>query len=352
MSPAQKVPIIDSHIHLFAAAHLPRLSWAGGLPDDHVLNRGNTVSVYKEAIAGASNLAGFVFLETDRKSGLADDQWEDTLAEAAFLSRIVRGEPLDGEGHQPSDSKLCLGVVPWAPVPAGPVALQKYMAKVWELYPGAHGQKVKGVRYLLQDKPPKVMLQPDFIAGLQWLGQQDLSFDLGVDARSAGLFQLEETCTMMEQIYGSGSTLRIVVNHFCKPNLRLTENENLGAHPEFLEWKKCIEKMAAHQTTYMKLSGFFSELPPQTADEPTTIHDLVARIRPWAAVVFQVFGPARIMFGSDWPVCNVGGPGPAKSWQHWHDLIATLLENLKLSDEDVARVWHGTAAEAYRISSY
>ena len=352
MSQSSQVPIIDSHIHLFAESHLPRLSWAGELPSGHVLKRGNTVSTYKDATVGAQNLAGFVFLETDRFSGLSEDQWEDALAEAEFLSRIAQGKPLEGEGHVPSDAKLCLGVVPWAPVPAGPDALAKYMARVWSLYPGEYKETVKGVRYLLQNKPPQVMLQADFVAALQWLGDNDLSFDLGIDARSTGLYQLEETCTMMKQVYSSNSKLRIVINHFCKPNLHLTEDDVRKENTDFVQWKKHIEQMASYKTTYMKLSGFFSELPEQSPDEPSKITDLVTRVKPWVSVVLQAFGSNRIMFGSDWPVCNVGGPGPNKSWQHWHDLVTALLSDLDLSVDDIARIWHGTAAEAYRISGY
>lgn len=352
MSQPNQIPIIDSHIHLFAEAHLPRLSWAGELPQGHVLKRGNTVSTYKEATAGARNLTGFVFLETDRFSGLSDDQWEDALAEAEFLSRIAQGRPLQGEGHVGSDAKLCLGVVPWAPVPAGPDALEKYMARLWKLYPGDYRQKVKGVRYLLQSKPAKVMLQPNFISGLQWLGEKDLSFDLGIDARSAGLHQLEEACAMMKQVYGSNSKLRIVINHFCKPNLHLTENDIKNDNPDFVQWTEYIQQMASHPTTYMKLSGFFSELPEQSSDNPSKIADLVTQVKPWVSAVVQAFGPSRIMFGSDWPVCNVGGPGPDKSWQHWHDLVTALLSDLDLSADDVARIWHGSAAEAYRITGY
>lgn len=349
MSLADEIPIIDSHIHLFAQSHLPNLTWAGDLPPDHVLNRGNTVSVYKDATSGIKNLRGFVFLETDRKSGLNDDQWQHPLEEAAFLARIAQGTPEPDEGHVPSDSKLLLGVVPWAPVPAGPDALARYVANVMQLYPIEHRSKVKGFRYLLQDKAAKVMLQNEFIAGLRWLGEQGLSFDLGVDARSTGLFQLEEACLMMEKLYGAGGKTTIIINHFCKPNLQLSEDE-VEDHQDFVQWKAYIEKMASFQETYMKLSGFFSELPEQTEDKPTDIHTLIGRILPWAKVVFSAFTPERIMFGSDWPVCNVNGPGPAKSYTHWHKLVTVLLSRLQLSHDDLVQVWHGTAARAYRIT--
>ncbi|KPI38292.1 L-rhamnono-gamma-lactonase [Cyphellophora attinorum] len=277
MTPGEHIPIIDTHIHLFAQSHLPRLAWTSDLPTDHVLNRGHTVDVYKAATSGVSNLVGFVFLETDRKSGLVEDQWADALQEAAFLSRVVRGEPLPGEGHERADSKLVLGVVPWAPVPAGGNALAKYVGRVWDMYPGDHRDKVKGFRYLLQDKPRNVMLQGDFIDGLVWLGEHNLSFDLGIDARSTGLFQLEEAIQMMEKLRDRSSPVKIIINHLCKPNLRLSGTEDVRSQPDFVRWKALIEKLAGHDFSYMKLSGLFSELPPQSTDTPDDTESFVIR---------------------------------------------------------------------------
>lgn len=54
-------------------------------------------------------------------------------------------------------------------------------------------RKVRGVRYLLQDKPAGTMLKEGFVEGLKWLGREGLVFDLGVDARSGGL-AVERDC--------------------------------------------------------------------------------------------------------------------------------------------------------------
>lgn len=62
-------------------------------------------------------------------------------------------------------------------------------------------KKLCGVRYLVQDKGRGVMLQPGFIGGLKWLGKQRLVFDLGVDARQGGLWQLREAAEMMGRVY-------------------------------------------------------------------------------------------------------------------------------------------------------
>ncbi|KIW99791.1 uncharacterized protein Z518_10719 [Rhinocladiella mackenziei CBS 650.93] len=349
----EEFPIIDSHIHLYAATHIPSLNWTADLPSTHPLNRQYSTSDYLSATeAYSSALLGFVFLETDRKSGLHDDQWTDALNEVDFLVRVARGEPREGEGHAPEDKRLVLGIVPWAPLPNGKDGLARYIlhvkqhaAEKWDL--------IKGFRYLVQDKPPGVMLRPEFIEGLRGLGKIKLSFDLGVDARSGGMGQLQEACEMMERLYSSTeedkSQLTMVINHLCKPNLRLAAPEARGGHPDFTKWKECVYQMAGYKSTYMKLSGMFSELPERTADQPTEISALVEHTKPWVDVVFDAFGSERIMFGSDWPVCNVGGPGIAASWRYWHALVAAILDAQGLTAQEKAMVWSGTAVKAYGI---
>jgi L-rhamnono-1,4-lactonase len=342
-------PIIDSHIHLFTEADLPHLTWTGELPEGHVLKRGNTVSDYRKAKSLSDRVLGFVFLETDRKSGLRDDQWHDAINEVEFLARIALGQPRPGEGHELEDSKLVLGVVPWAPVAAGPTELAKYVERALKPLPDESKHLVKGFRYLLQDKPAKTMLKPDFVESLLWLGKNGFSFDLGVDARSVGLHMLDEACELFDRVYGEGSELKVIINHFCKPNLQLSKAEALGGHPDFTRWRDSIEKMASYPNTYIKLSGFFSELPPQAESEPADISTLIDLLQPWVEVVLKAFTPSRILFGSDWPVCNMGGPGIQKSWQHWHNLTTALLHAEGLNGEEQRMIWAGTAAKAYNI---
>lgn len=346
----EHLPIIDSHIHLYAASHIPSLNWTADLPRDHPLNKQNSLDEYRAATERhAKYLKGFVFLETDRKSGTQATEWGDALDEVDFLIRIARGTPADGEGHRAEDSRLVLGIVPWAPIPAGEIDLSLYVDQVKQRA-GDKWPLIKGFRYLVQDKPVGVMLDPNFIAGLKWLGENDLTFDLGVDARSGGLHQLEEACEMMDRLYESGSRLKIVINHLCKPNLRILSQDVVG-HPEFVRWCTCIQRMASHKYTYMKLSGIFSELVEQSSNEPIDVFDLLHQTKDWVNHVFEEFGPTRTMFGSDWPVCNVGGPGTAESWSHWYDLVNTILRSRGYSEEDKAKIWAGTATEAYNIKS-
>lgn len=124
----------------------------------------------------------------------------------------------------------------------------------------------------------------------------------------------------------------------------------MPTHPEFLGWKELTTKMACASTkTYMKFSGAFSELPPLAADSKPDITDLVDRLRPWTDTVFDAFGAERIMFGSDWPVCNVGGGGNDVSWRRWQEVVDAVLDRRGLSEEQKQGVWGGVAVKAYGV---
>ncbi|PYH60154.1 uncharacterized protein BO96DRAFT_182719 [Aspergillus niger CBS 101883] len=388
-------PIIDSHIHLFPAPHLPTLAWytpSSPLGSQHSVDEyrlaTTSIPTSPEPTTDSHYLRGFIFLETDRISSIEESDptrgWSHALDEVSFLTRIITGDPVPGEGHKDVDRHICLGMVPWAPVPGGPAALEKYISLVRERTRTEEVfRKVRGVRYLVQDKPSGVMLQPEFIDGLRWLGRQQLAFDLGVDARQGGIWQLREAAEMMNTVYrGVGEKkdrVRIVISmfihdllllslsrvygwyllvanepstdHLCKPNLRLpyTSPDSIATHPDFLEWSSLITAMAQHPTAYMKLSGGFSELPPLTAESEPDIAALVDQVQLWTDVVFDAFGPERVMFGSDWPVCNVGGGGSAVAWRRWRSVVEGILEKRGLSQEQKEGVWGGVAVKAYAI---
>lgn len=372
-------PIVDSHIHLFPASHLPTLAWYS---PDSPLGSQHSVDEYRHASSSISTesdtpnskyLRGFIFLETDRISSVTDDQpdssgWTHALDEVSYLTRIALGEPVAGEGHDATQKDLCLGIVPWAPVPGGPEALSSYMTQIKERTKTEQvWRKVRGVRYLVQDKPAGVMLHPQFVEGLRWLGQQGFAFDLGVDARQGGLHQLREAVEMIDRLGDANAGAIIIsksqfqdlsscepniwhVDHLCKPNLRLSPDA-VSSHPEFLEWKELITKMAqASSRTYMKLSGAFSELPPLDSNVEPDIPKVVDRLQPWTDVVFEAFGATRVMFGSDWPVCNIGGGGNNVAWNRWIKIVEAVLERRGLSEGQKQGVWGQVALKAYGIS--
>lgn len=196
--PAQ-YPIIDSHIHLFPRSELDTLAWCN--PSNPLHNQ-YSVDDYARATGPPPSLEGFIFLETDRKNdlelGVKDGSgWEMPLMEVNWLKRIALGTPREGEGHSAEQKKHCLAIIPWAPMPSGVEALERYVGEVEKRAEGSWG-KIKGFRYLVQDKPKGTMLTTDFIEGLKWLGKKGFVFDLGVDQHSGGRWQLDEAVDMIE----------------------------------------------------------------------------------------------------------------------------------------------------------
>lgn len=191
-------PIIDSHIHLYPASELETLAWNS--PSNPLYNQ-RSLAEYETDTGAPSNLEGFIFLETDRihdlEAGLRDGSgWEMPLKEVAWLKRIALGVPKDGEGHTAEHKRFCLAIIPWAPIPSGAEALERYVGEV-EKHAGGSFTKIKGFRYLVQDKPRGTMLGEDFVGSLKWLGKKGYVFDLGIDQHRGGRWQLEEAVEMI-----------------------------------------------------------------------------------------------------------------------------------------------------------
>lgn len=348
-------PIIDSHIHLYAQDHIEDLAWTGILTEDHVLNRQYSVAEYRAASKSQPKLVGFVFVETDRKSSLTEDSWTHALEELDFLKRIKAGTPRADEGHASGDKSLLLGAIPWAPLPTDQALFDNYLDRTNSDKSKSANQAslVKGFRYLIQDKPPGTQLKPKFINNLLTLERQGLkTFDIGVDFHRNGAQQLQESIEMLTEFYTSSTnSLKIVLNHLCKPDLCTPTPKSTSdtSNESFTTWSILSHKLSTFPTTVVKLSGLFSELPPPEPTNPLSTLDYLSLIRPYTRVIFDCFGADRVMFGSDWPVCNVGGPGPETSWICWVAIVAAVLDDLELSRKDKARVWAGTANEVYGL---
>lgn len=114
-----------------------------------------------------------------------------------------------------------------------------------------------------------------------------------------------------------------------------------------------------HPSIFVKLSGLSSELPQGgvfsglSASQRDDI--IVAYAQPWVNETFSIFGPDRIFWGSDWPVCKIsyinlfpeaGGEG---AWEWCRRLTVRLLDNVGLTEREKEMVWAQNAARAYRL---
>ncbi|KAF7925351.1 hypothetical protein BELL_0706g00030 [Botrytis elliptica] len=344
-TPSISYPIIDSHIHLFPESELDTLAWN---TPSNPLYKQQSLDEYTAATSSAPALEGFIFLETDRKNDLKRGEedgsgWEMPLKEVSWLKRIALGQPREGEGHTAEHAKLCKAIIPWAPVPSGEKALERYVKEVEREAEGSWGL-VKGFRYLVQDKEKGTMLTEGFIEGLKWLGRKGFVFDLGVDLHSGGRWQLEEAVEMMEKAHEGvqeGEKVTVIINHLCKPDFSIY---NTQTDPSFLAWRTTMFKLSKYSNTYMKLSGCFSEMPDSLKKAP--VDEIVMALQPYLAVVLATFGPFRTMFGSDWPVCTIG---VEDAWGKWRDVVMRFCYLASLSKENQIMIWSGTAIKAYKI---
>ncbi|KAL9023842.1 MAG: hypothetical protein Q9196_006937 [Gyalolechia fulgens] len=359
--------IIDSHVHLYPRSEIQSLAWCS---KGHPLHDQYSVEEYLEAsneltTISDQRLRGFVFIETDRESALeAEAGWEGPFREIDWIKRIADGTSRPGEGHGPQHAHLCLGIVLWAPLPSGSEVMSRYVDRAKDRA-GSTWQLVKGFRYLVQDKPAGTMLSNGFIDALKWMGCNGYAFDLGVDARSGGLWQLSEAVEMMAKAHSGASDenrVVVVINHLCKPDMRSRDvnvNDNPADHI-FRDWRHELARLASFSRVYMKVSGGFSEmdaLPPGARQGPwdsSVRQELIGDVRRWAEnwlkETLTIFGPRRVIFGSDWPVCNVGGGGNEVGWMNWWSVIEGFVQD-NMSQDDQASFWSGNAAKAYGLSS-
>jgi len=130
--------------------------------------------------------------------------------------------------------------------------------------------------------------------------------------------------------------------------------DHLAKHPLSLsppttpntKWLTALEAFKADPRVFMKFSGALNEF---TTTTPEDVPSLLTALEPLLDHVFDCF-PNRVMFGSDWPVCNVGGPkGEDGNWTLWREVVEAYLEAKGMGAEVSEGVWWKVGAEAYGV---
>jgi L-fuconolactonase len=206
---------------------------------------------------------------------------------------------------------LVAGVVGWVDLGAPDVA-----DRVAALLDGPHGAALRGVRHLVQDEPDDDWLaRPDVLRGLRAVGEAGLVYDLLTFPR-----QLPAAVRAVSATPG----LVFVLDHCSKPPI---------ASGALEPWAGELRALARLPNVVCKLSGLVTEAAPDWT---------VADLRPYAEVVLDAFGPARLMVGSDWPVCLLAAG--------YDTVVATALGLIgSLSPAERAEVTTGTATRVYQL---
>lgn len=179
---------------------------------------------------------------------------------------------------------------------------------------------LKGIRPMLQDiEDTNWILRPQVLHALENLANRGLRFDALVVPR-----HLDVLAQMAKRL----PQLPIVIDHCAKPVIAG------GADPGDA-WRDGMAQLAELPNTMCKISGLANEAGPGWNAEG---------LAPVVNHVLSVFGPSRLMWGSDWPVLNLAG-----DYAQWRDVTAQLLDHL---DPDAqGAIYGGTAARFYGLDT-
>jgi len=208
-----------------------------------------------------------------------------------------------------ADNPFIRGVVGWVDLRGERVAD--------EISLFAGHEKFVVVRHVVQDEPdPRFLLGEDFVRGVRALHQFGLVYDLLVYPN-----QLPAAVGLASQLPEQS----FVLDHLAKPLVR---------SGEIKPWRRDIEALARHPNVSCKLSGLVTEAAWRAWKR--------ADFTPYLDVALAAFGPQRLMFGSDWPVCLLSG--------EYAEVVAIIEEFIAtLAPAERSSIWGDTACRVYRL---
>jgi len=226
-------------------------------------------------------------------------QARQTLGETRWLLELAEA------------NELVAGVVGWVPLVSPSVG--DTLAEL------AATPRLCGVRHVLQgEADPGFAARPDFNRGVAALRGLGLAYDVLVYER-----QLPAATALVDrhpdQVF--------VVDHVAKPRIRE------GA---VSPWRERMRELARRPNVFCKLSGMITEADVRAWTR--------AALQPYADVVLEAFGPSRVMFGSDWPVCLAGC-----SYSRWLTTVRELCASLSAGERE--SVLGGAARKAYGLDA-
>jgi L-fuconolactonase len=281
--------IVDAHQHLWEFAEHPQ-TWIN--PDtDGAINRDFVIDDLRDATASLDVGATVVV------------QAVNDAEETTHL--LQRAE---------AASDLIAGVVGWADLTAPDLDDQ---FDRWRAQPGGH--RMVGLRHLVQNEPdPDWLDRPDVRQGLRTCATHSIAFDLLVN---------EAHLPAAVRVVAALPETRFVLDHLGKPPLR---------SGDLTPWATQMRQLGRLPNVWAKVSGLVTEAPRGGRS--------AAHLQPVFDVALDAFGPERLMFGSDWPVCLLAAS--------YAEVAATAQElAAALSEAERNNVFAGNAAEFYQLRS-
>jgi predicted TIM-barrel fold metal-dependent hydrolase len=283
------LPIIDTHQHLWNLDKF-RLPWISA---DSPLHRNYTVDDYWRAASG-TGIAKTIYMEV----AVALDQQE---AELTHIAALVKERK----------NRIAAATVGGRPQSPG---FDEYVQKL------KHSGVVKGIRapIAVRDVGQKIEPDPDFVAGVRLLGRERFRFDINVSPN-----QLPLAAALVDQ----APDTNYVLDH--------CGNIAPGAQrADFERWKSAIAEVARRKPIVCKVSGFIAN----AKDHKPRLEDVAAVINH----VCECFGPDRVMFGGDWPVCTLAMP-----LTQWVATLRRVIADRPIDEQK--KLLHDNASDFYQV---
>ncbi|HEV2438331.1 MAG TPA: amidohydrolase [Verrucomicrobiae bacterium] len=273
---------IDTHQHLWDLRQFP-CSWCAGIP---ALNRSFLLDDYRTA-AKDTGIDKTVFVECDVDEPHA-------VAEAQHVQKLAENNP------------LIAGIVA-----AARLERTDFPAQLEALL---NLSRLRGIRRVLHVVPDAVSQPALFAENVRRLAAHHLTFDLCVLARQLPLgIALAKKCP----------DVQFVLDHCGVPEVK---------GKAFDPWRAHIKQLGMLPNVACKISGLVAY-----AGENWTVDDL----RPWVDHVVACFGWNRVVWGGDWPVCNL--TASLKQWVEATDALfsaATESQREALFHKNAERIYH------------
>ena len=283
----QPQPIIDTHVHLWDLTRF-RLPW---ITKDSPLARSYVMKDYQTATQGLNVVKG-VYMEVDVEVKQQKDEGD-------YVLDICRR----------GDTPLAAAVISGRPADEG---FRKYL----ESFKG--NRFLKGVRQVLHvaTTPAGFCTRPEFVRGIRVLEEMGLSYDLCMRPADLGdAVRLVEMCPKM----------RFILDH--------CGNGPTGARADRTQWQRDMDRLARNQNVMCKISGIVAN-----AREKWTEDDLAPVINH----SLNTFGPDRVMFAGDWPVCTLRA-----TYRRWVEALKAIVR--ERPREQQRKLFHDNAARYYGL---
>jgi L-fuconolactonase len=298
------LPIIDTHQHLWDLTQFT-LPWVDGAP---AINRSYRQSDYAEATAGL-NVVKAVYMEVDVDPA-------QQVAEARFII----------EQCERDDTPTVGAVISGRPVSDAFAAyIQQFKGSPY----------IKGVRQVLHvpETPAGYCLQPTYVQNIRLLGELGMSFDLCMRPSELGdAVKLVSQCP----------ETRFVVDHCgnADPNVvadssdRPRDPNDPFSHTR-QQWLDDMQALANRPNVICKISGIVARAIPGEWSAAT--------LAPTVNYCLDLFGPDRVVFGGDWPVCTL-----VASYREWVTALREIIADR--SETDQRKLLYDNAQRFYTLA--